>query len=181
MTAIERAEDLLKAATVELPLTATRDADVRPRRDAAIWAIHAKDSAFLRGYIGAVRALERLQQQVNAQAEDAGLWFITDDIATAYVQQELRSLHSTVEAQHEAIADFERLFPEEPQEQSSPLADCKICSRVLPGVIYVGDDKSWSFMRCPNGCVTPPNKSWGSYAVPAYTKDAFQALIDSRI
>lgn len=35
---------------------------------------------------------------VNSQAEDHGLWFIAETCAEAYLQQELRKLHATVEA-----------------------------------------------------------------------------------
>lgn len=38
---------------------------------------------------------------VQRQAEDDGLWFITDDIKIAYLQQELRRLHRVIEGEKE--------------------------------------------------------------------------------
>lgn len=56
--------------------------------------------------IGALRAERdrlrkahcRLQQMVDAQALDEGLWFEAETAAEAYLQQELRKLHAVVEA-----------------------------------------------------------------------------------
>lgn len=42
--------------------------------------------------------LAELRALVNEQAEDEALWFITENIAEAYLQQELRRLHAAVEA-----------------------------------------------------------------------------------
>ena len=42
-------------------------------------------------------ALESLQENVNRQAEDEALWIITEDVATGYIQQELRKLHYCIE------------------------------------------------------------------------------------
>lgn len=42
-------------------------------------------------------ALTRIRKCVGAQAEDEGLWFIAATAAEAYLQQELRALHDTVE------------------------------------------------------------------------------------
>lgn len=39
----------------------------------------------------------RIQQMVDAQALDEGLWFIAETAAEAYLQQELRRLHATIE------------------------------------------------------------------------------------
>lgn len=41
--------------------------------------------------------IERLRELVNEQAEDEGLWFIADHLPEAYLQQELRKLHSAIE------------------------------------------------------------------------------------
>lgn len=41
---------------------------------------------------------DELQELVDRQAEDWGLWYPTDDIAVAYIQQELRRLHAAIEA-----------------------------------------------------------------------------------
>ena len=38
-----------------------------------------------------------LKAFVSKQAEDDGLWFDSEDIATAYIQQELRNLHREIE------------------------------------------------------------------------------------
>lgn len=46
----------------------------------------------------------RLRSLVNAQADDEGLWFIAATAPEAYLQQELRRLHTEVEA---ALADLE--------------------------------------------------------------------------
>lgn len=40
----------------------------------------------------------RLQQMVDAQALDEGLWFGAETAAEAYLQQELRKLHAVVES-----------------------------------------------------------------------------------
>ena len=37
------------------------------------------------------------REVVDRQAEDEGLWFVAETAAEAYLQQELRRLHSTVE------------------------------------------------------------------------------------
>jgi len=39
----------------------------------------------------------RLAEAVNKQAEDEGLWFIAETAAEAYLQQELRKLHTLIE------------------------------------------------------------------------------------
>jgi len=42
--------------------------------------------------------LSGLRQMVQYQAEDEGLWLVdTDNITTAYLQQELRKLHHCIE------------------------------------------------------------------------------------
>lgn len=41
----------------------------------------------------------RLQDLVNEQAEDEGLWFIAATVSEAYLQQALRRLHDVIEAQ----------------------------------------------------------------------------------
>lgn len=43
------------------------------------------------------KKLAAIRQLVNEQAEDEGLWFLTDDITVAYLQQELRRLHALIE------------------------------------------------------------------------------------
>lgn len=42
-------------------------------------------------------AATRIQQIVDTQALDEGLWFIAETAAEAYLQQELRRLHATIE------------------------------------------------------------------------------------
>ncbi len=37
---------------------------------------------------------------VQQQAEDEGLWCLTDDIEVAYLQSELRRLHSVIEGEY---------------------------------------------------------------------------------
>ena len=52
-----------------------------------------------------IKAQERLNRYraayalVRSQAADEGLWFITDDITIAYLQQELRHLHAVIEGE----------------------------------------------------------------------------------
>lgn len=41
---------------------------------------------------------EGILQFVSAQAEDDGLWFIAESASEAYLQQELRKLHTKIEA-----------------------------------------------------------------------------------
>ena len=45
----------------------------------------------------AIEILEGLREIVNLQAEDEGLWFIARTAPEAYLQQELRRLHSAIE------------------------------------------------------------------------------------
>lgn len=45
-----------------------------------------------------IRAVEVLEQTVNKQAEDEGLWFMARTCPEAYLQQELRQLHAEAEA-----------------------------------------------------------------------------------
>ena len=48
--------------------------------------------------IAAVEAQrDAIQQVVDEQAEDEGLWFVAQTAAEAYLQQELRRLHAAVE------------------------------------------------------------------------------------
>lgn len=41
--------------------------------------------------------LESLLELVDSQAEDDDLWFIAETVSEAYLQQELRRLHSVIE------------------------------------------------------------------------------------
>jgi hypothetical protein len=43
-------------------------------------------------------ALAAIRKVVNAQAEDEGLWFMAETAPEAYLQQELRRLHSVIES-----------------------------------------------------------------------------------
>jgi hypothetical protein len=47
---------------------------------------------------------------VQAQAEDAGLWFIAETAPEAYLQQELRRLHAAVEAERDFATPFEQII-----------------------------------------------------------------------
>ena len=40
---------------------------------------------------------DELQKLVDEQAEDEMLWFVTQNITEAYLQQELRRLHAAIE------------------------------------------------------------------------------------
>ena len=40
---------------------------------------------------------DELQKLVDEQAEDEMLWFVTENITEAYLQQELRRLHAAIE------------------------------------------------------------------------------------
>lgn len=42
-------------------------------------------------------AVEDIQELVNEQAEDDGLWFAAETAPEAYLQQELRRLHARIE------------------------------------------------------------------------------------
>jgi len=54
--------------------------------------------AALRSTVAALRGeRERLRAIVDVQAEDPGLWFIDGTAPEAYLQQELRKLHSAIE------------------------------------------------------------------------------------
>ena len=44
---------------------------------------------------------DELQELVNKQAEDEGLWFIAQTAPEAYLQQELRKLHAAIEERRE--------------------------------------------------------------------------------
>ena len=46
--------------------------------------------------------LAAAQRLVDAQAEDAGLWFIARTAPEGYLQQELRKLHAAIEAKEDA-------------------------------------------------------------------------------
>ena len=57
-------------------------------------------------YITAQDRLNRYHKAwelVQRQAEDDGLWFLTDNIEVAYLQQELRRLHAVIEGDVEII------------------------------------------------------------------------------
>lgn len=43
-------------------------------------------------------ALKEIRALVDAQAEDEGLWFVAETAPEAYLQHELRRLHSLIEA-----------------------------------------------------------------------------------
>ena len=50
---------------------------------------------------------EQIQRLVDMQAEDGGLFFLSQSIIEAYLQQELRRLHTVIEADE---AEAERLI-----------------------------------------------------------------------
>ena len=56
-------------------------------------------------------SIELVRQLVDMQAEDGGLFFLSNSIVEAYIQQELRRLHEVVESDddhaRELIADYE--------------------------------------------------------------------------
>lgn len=41
--------------------------------------------------------LRRIRLLVDRQATDEGLWFVAETVTEAYLQQELRRLHATIE------------------------------------------------------------------------------------
>ena len=43
------------------------------------------------------KKLEQIQELVNQQAEDEGLWFEAQTASEAYLQEELRKLHALIE------------------------------------------------------------------------------------
>ena len=59
----------------------------------------AANTDFLEGKVATLEAkLEAIQQVVDKQAEDEGLWFVAARASEAYLQQELRQLHAVIEA-----------------------------------------------------------------------------------
>lgn len=48
-------------------------------------------------------ALQFCMKMVENQAEDEGLWFITETAPEAYLQQELRKLHKAIEDAWEKV------------------------------------------------------------------------------
>ena len=44
-----------------------------------------------------VNNLDQIQEIVNKQAEDEGLWFIAETVSEAYLQKALRELHMVIE------------------------------------------------------------------------------------
>lgn len=55
-------------------------------------------------------AFRNIQNMINDQALDEGLWFCTSNVTEAYLQQELRKLHSISEINiKEAVALTEEL------------------------------------------------------------------------
>lgn len=50
---------------------------------------------------------EIIRRIVNEQAEDDGLWFIAQTAAEAYLQQQLRRLHSAIEGDLKTLYQIE--------------------------------------------------------------------------
>lgn len=69
------------------------------RSDIAIWKRERIEDGFTTNDLvdRLVARVEELQRLASEQAKDEGLWFITDDIATNYVQEGLRRLHREIE------------------------------------------------------------------------------------
>lgn len=53
-------------------------------------------------------SVSKIQELVNKQAEDAGLWFIAQTAAEAYLQQELRRLHAAIESEDNELKEIIR-------------------------------------------------------------------------
>jgi hypothetical protein len=54
-------------------------------------------SYLINDLLNEVKKLRELRKIVDAQAEDEGLWCIAETAPEAYLQQELRRLHSVIE------------------------------------------------------------------------------------
>ena len=50
-------------------------------------------------------SLSRLQKFIDLQAEDEGLWCISEHASEAYIQRGLRGCHAMIEQELEALAD----------------------------------------------------------------------------
>ncbi len=96
----------MKAAPLEIPVTfEALDEQLRALRLLASQIGFALDNYLVaRPSFGPVRAL------VDEQAEDEGLWFIAQTAPEAYLQQELRRLHT-------AIANFAENSHPVPQDR----------------------------------------------------------------
>lgn len=55
-------------------------------------------------------ALNNIQKEVDEQAEDEGLWCSAERIVEAYIQQELRKLHSIIESNTNIVQECEELL-----------------------------------------------------------------------
>lgn len=69
----------------------------RGRNNANAAYIAALDPTTIKRIVDAAEALEISHALVQKQAEDDGLWFIAQTAAEAYLQQELRKLHHSIE------------------------------------------------------------------------------------
>ena len=49
------------------------------------------------GVLEVTKTQSTLQELVDMQAEDEGLWFIAETVSEAYLQHELRRLHALIE------------------------------------------------------------------------------------
>ena len=76
-------------------IAALRELDTDYRNTASSKELLEMDVARLRA------RLATIQNMVNEQAEDQGLWFLSLTAPEAYLQQELRRLHAVIEGAQE--------------------------------------------------------------------------------
>ena len=101
---IERLEGNINDYTPEIENTSLRAKVERLEAEIKVFRNHELNRRKIGSLESAQKAVRRLQAQrsslkafVSKQAEDDGLWFDSEDIATAYIQQELRNLHREIE------------------------------------------------------------------------------------
>jgi hypothetical protein len=97
---VERVEAELLRIQQERDAAAADAEDARRSEESAIRDAEderARAEAAEQRVADLTEALRRIRGVVDAQAEDDGLWFVADSIVEAYFQQELRSLHATIE------------------------------------------------------------------------------------
>lgn len=99
--------------------------------------------------------LETLRALVNKQAEDHGLWFAAMTAPEAYLQQELRKLHTAVEAalQDEPTSTLtsepKRYIPGEASVLGDPACKCV--------EVDAGGCVGWDVANCPRHNPDSPN------------------------
>lgn len=68
--------------------------------------------------------MEKPEDVVAEQAEDPGLWFVSESITEAYLQAALRRLHAAVEQRSQVQAALDALNI---RRSTAPEGECKYC------------------------------------------------------